>query len=119
MTEKIKEARPMAKRLSKKELQAVLDATIRRRSAWELNDQESGVLGTNYDDEMVTKAAKRVYDDIVSDFTHNDNLVNATRSVKNFGHAYVRKVMADSMESAEFKAILAAAKAVKEYKAEK
>ena len=75
--------------LSKTELQKVLDVTIKNKAAWVLRSKKS----TSIENDDLNVCAQKVYDEIVGDFTYNDNLVKATRAVEKFGVSYVRKII--------------------------
>lgn len=90
-------------KLMKAELVMMLDAKIRRRAGYRFRgdsidgfDVTVGSLGmTSFDDEAVAKVAANVYDDIIADFAdpYSENLVKATRAVRKFNKAYVRRVI--------------------------
>ena len=71
--------------LTKKELKAMLNARIRRDAGYRLQASDFGVIDSK-------KTARKVYDDIVSSFTWNKDLVKATRSVL-FTVRYVEKII--------------------------
>ena len=83
-------------KLSKVELVAMLDAKIVRRAGYKFrgDDMTLGSLGmTSFNDDMVAKTAADVYNDIVADFSYDDKVVQATRAVRRFNKAYVRRVI--------------------------
>lgn len=87
-------------RLTKRELEMVLNAKIRRETKWKVGDDVN--LGMGTDSNFVGKISQEVYDDIVDSMTYNDNLVRATRSVKKFGLAYVKAQVSSFMKEKGF-----------------
>jgi len=87
--------------LTKDELVAMLDAKIRRNAGWALRQDVIAIseLGISGADEPIKKAAQSGYDDIIAAFQHNDNVVKATRAVKNFGVSYVKKIIKAGLKS--------------------
>ena len=101
----------MAKKMTKVEYQRLLDASIRREAAWELkNKSGANALGVAVEDAVLSKAARAVYDDIVGRTAYNDQMLSATRSVKNFSMTYVRGVIASAVESGLMETMIEAAK---------
>jgi len=81
--------------LTDDELQKMLDAKIRERARWRFKDPQ------NAENEVET-IAKEIYDDIIADFSFNDQVVKATRAVKKFNQAYVRRVISKALKAGDF-----------------
>lgn len=89
-------------RLTKVELIAMLGAKIRRRASWKFRGDNAtvGSLGmVSFDDDVVAKVAVDVHNDIVADFSYDEKIVKATRAVKKFNQAYVRRVIKDGIKN--------------------
>jgi len=71
--------------LTDKELQAMLDARIRRDASYHFGNNAMMQFDS-------AKVARKVYDSIISSFEWNPNTVKATRAVK-FSVNYVKKII--------------------------
>lgn len=96
----------VAPKMTTKELAAYLDAKIRSEARWAVSrqfpDGKPGELVTGVDgvaDDVIAKAASDVHDQIVSRFDYDENLLAATRAVKNFGVPYVTKVIKAALKA--------------------
>jgi len=76
---------------SKKELKAMLDARIRRNAGYALSDSQFGMVD-------IDKTSRKVYDDIVTSYSWDTNLLKATRSVT-FNLRYVKKIVKAAHEN--------------------
>jgi len=89
----------MALSMTKSELVKMLDAKIRSRVRWRLDeivDRESGLGNPPSVDEKKLKAlAARIYDDVISDSSYDENLLKATRALGDgkFTATYVRRLI--------------------------
>lgn len=86
---------PEDNKLTSEEQRAFLDATIRKRVTWAVKASEVSSFHEK-NDASISKVSSRIYDDIVSDFQQDKNILKATRSVK-FNADYVAKVIREGL----------------------
>gem|GEM_PF-2614012 len=86
--------------LNRSELQSYMDATIRSRARWKARSMRADEMGGElvdgdavFDESKVDAVAQWIHDDIVTDFSYNENLLKASRAIQNFGSAYVAGVI--------------------------
>jgi len=99
-------------KMTNEELAEFLNARIRRSAKWSIgkpeettqfgmsifNDPDGGI----YSKKQLNKLAREVHDDIVSDYSFDQNLLNATRAV-NFSVNYVKGQLKPLIKDQGFK----------------
>lgn len=83
------------------ELAGFLDASIRNNARWNIPKDVFDIYTNEINRKALNKVSQRIYDNIVSDYAHNDLLLKAARSVK-LDLAHVRKIIRRALRAGYF-----------------